>query len=139
MDTRPSGDHLVALLLALMASVRLWRAWKPDWRRVVYIVAAGLIACLPDYIGRLGAPVNFVDYLNAAAHRWWFVPYLQMVLDYPESRPIIVLACLVAELTVCGASACLLFGRLPKGEGVRITRGNNLPKPPRMMDSLLKP
>ena len=103
------GTHIATVVLAALVWMRFATAWRKERRRIAYLIVGGLLACLPDYLGRIWDPGGVVGYLNTESHRWWFVPYIQAVRGHPEWQPTIAFACIAIELVVCGISGWLLL------------------------------
>jgi len=122
---RPAGEHwqlvlgaaqLTVVCLALAVWVRHRRAGRGGGSGVVYLVAGGLLACLPDYLHWVGGLKGVLNDLNRGSHQWWFVPYLRFVRTYPDARPLVAAWCLTIESLVCVAGVLALFGRANRKE-----------------------
>jgi hypothetical protein len=102
-----AGAQVVMVCLAIGV---WWRYRRATDAPAAYLIAGGLLACLPDYLQWIGGIDSLLSSLGRWSHRWWFVPYLRFVLEEPDKRPLVAAWCLALESLVCVAGGLALFG-----------------------------
>lgn len=89
---------LIIAVIPLAGAVHaLVRRACPVQGLAIHVVAGGFIACSPDLMGLIFGGASCFGRANLLAHMVWVPTYRDIAVQYPALRPLVALACLLAE------------------------------------------
>lgn len=101
------------LLLVPLVALAAWRLCKlgQAWPRVLYVVAGGLFACVPDALSALVGLGTVIGQLNESSHTLWHEGLKLAQQAGPRWRPALVADMVLTEAAVFVAGLWLLLRR----------------------------
>ncbi|MEI6501101.1 MAG: hypothetical protein WCP21_08745 [Armatimonadota bacterium] len=101
------------LLLVPLVALAAWRLCKLGhaWPAVLYVVAGGLFACVPDALSELVGSGTVIGRLNESSHILWHEGLQLALLADPRWRPALLAIMVLTEAAVFAAGLWLVLRR----------------------------